>query len=47
MEGTQQRIEDWILDHSIQPYWRDVNETLILYNPCVYFLRRDTIRKEA
>lgn len=29
----QKRIEDWILDHEFisQPYWRDVNETLILY----------------
>jgi transposase InsO family protein len=37
MEGRtpQERIEDWILDHDIrrQPYWRDVNETLILYMP--------------
>lgn len=29
----QERIEDWILNNQIshQPYWRDVNETLILY----------------
>ena len=29
----QERIEDWILSHQLtrQPYWRDVNETLILY----------------
>jgi transposase InsO family protein len=35
MQGRtpQERIEDWILDHELprQPYWRDVNETLILY----------------